>query len=48
MLVGQSLASKLPSLGRIQREKGQGFAATFLSAWLMQLNEILNLNKPMS
>lgn len=40
--------SKSPSIGSISRERGYEFTEAFLSAWMVNLNEILNLNKPMS
>lgn len=48
MIVDDCFESKSPSLAAIQREKGEPFTEAFMAAWLMNLNEILNLNKPMT
>jgi len=47
-LVEECLKSKSPTLARTKREKGLEFTEAFLQAWLINLNEILNLNKPMT
>lgn len=43
-----AIDSKSPSLGTFQREKGKGFTRGYIALWLMYLNNILNLNKPMT
>ncbi|CAL2084895.1 hypothetical protein [Tenacibaculum sp. 190524A02b] len=48
VIVDDCFISNSPSLAAIQREKGEGFTEAFLAAWLINLNEILNLNKPMT
>ncbi|AUC13672.1 hypothetical protein BTO06_00270 [Tenacibaculum sp. SZ-18] len=48
MIIDECFSSKSPSLATIIREKGHQFSEGFLSAWLINLNEILNLNKPMT
>lgn len=48
VVVDDCLMSKSPSLALVCREKGVEFTQAFLSAWLIHLNEILNLNKPMT
>lgn len=47
-IVDDCFESNSPSLAVIQRDKGLDFTEAFLMAWLINLNEILNLNKPMS
>lgn len=37
-----------PTLGTIQREKSRDFTIGLVMGWLVYLNDILNLNKPMS
>lgn len=37
-----------PTLGTIQREKGRDFTEGLIMGWLVYLNKMLNLNKPMS
>jgi hypothetical protein len=37
-----------PTLGTFKREQGIEFTEGLIMAWLMHLNNILNLNKPMS
>lgn len=37
-----------PTLGTIQREKGREFTEGLIMGWLVYLNDILNLNKPMT
>lgn len=37
-----------PTLGTIQREKSRNFTIGLVMGWLVYLNDILNLNKPMS
>jgi hypothetical protein len=37
-----------PTLGTFKREQGKEFTEGLVMAWLMHLNNILNLNKPMS
>lgn len=46
--IDQCLVSASPSLGAIRREIGVEFSEAFLQAWLININEILNLNKPMT
>lgn len=40
--------SKAPSIGALQRENGLKFTQGLINVWLIYLNEMLNLNKPMS
>lgn len=40
--------AKAPSVASVERDFGQGFCHSFLMAWLVYLNEVLNLNKPMN
>lgn len=47
-MVDDCFKSKSPSIAVIQREKGAEFTEGLLGVWLMNLNEILNLNKPMT
>ncbi|WP_372938135.1 hypothetical protein [Seonamhaeicola sp.] len=37
-----------PTIGTMQREKGRVFTEAMVMGWLVYLNELLNLNKPMS
>ena len=46
--VTDAINSPSHSLGKIQREQSKKFTEGLLLVWLMYLNEILNLNKPMS
>ncbi|CAA0193344.1 hypothetical protein [Tenacibaculum maritimum] len=48
VIIDDCFKSKSPSLAAIKREKGESFTEGFMAAWLINLNEILNLNKPMS
>ena len=46
--VTDAMNSSSHSLGKLQREQDKKFTIGLVSAWLIYLNEILNLNKPMS
>ncbi len=46
--VAQAMEAAAPTLGLVQRERGTDFARGFVMAWLVYLNAILNLNKPMT
>ena len=46
--VTDAINSPSHSLGKIQREQSKKFTEGLVLVWLMYLNEILNLNKPMS
>ena len=46
--VNDAINSPSHSLGKIQREQSKKFTEGLVLIWLMYLNEILNLNKPMS
>lgn len=37
-----------PTLAAISREKGRGFSQALVMGWLVYLNDLLNLNKPMT
>lgn len=37
-----------PSIGSLQRIQGKNFTISMIMGWLVYLNELLNLNKPMS
>lgn len=39
---------KAPSLSVVLRDYGKEFTQNFLMVWLVHLNELLNLNKPMT
>ena len=45
--VTDAINSPSHSLGKIQREQSKKFTEGLVLVWLMYLNEILNLNKPM-
>lgn len=46
--ITDALKLKSPTIGSLHREKGKDFASSMVMAWLVYLNELLNLNKPMS
>lgn len=46
--VQEAMNANAPSLGTFQREKGRTFTESLIMAWLVYLNGILNLNKPMT
>lgn len=46
--VDECMESKSPSIGTIIRERGKEFCEGFLLAWILNLNEILNLRRPMT
>jgi hypothetical protein len=48
LTISDCLESKSPSVGQIKREKGKEFSEGFVMLWLAELNEILDLKKPMS
>lgn len=48
VIIDDCFKSKSPSLAAIKREKGEDFIEAFIASWLINLNEILNLNKPMT
>lgn len=39
---------KSVTIGRIKSTKGEGFTTSFLVLWLLYLNDILNLKRPMT
>lgn len=43
-----ALDSKAHSLGKIQREHSKKFTQALIIKWLVYLNDMLNLNRPMS
>lgn len=47
-VVEDCFKSKSPSLASIKRDKGIEFTEAFLMAWLLNLNDILNLKRPMT
>jgi hypothetical protein len=46
--VSDCFESKAPSIGKMQRSQGKSFTNAYMMAWLVYLNEVLGLNKPMS
>ena len=46
--IEQAMSSKAPSIGRFQNEQGRQFTEGLVTFWLLYLNKVLNLNKPMS
>ena len=46
--VTDAINSEAHSIGKIQREQSKKFTEGLIIYWLIYLNEILNLNKPMS
>lgn len=46
--VEMAITMNAPTIGTFQREKGRNFTEGLLMGWLVYLNDILNLNKPMT
>lgn len=46
--IEDAISSKAPSIASFQREHGRQFTEGLVTFWLLYLNKILNLNKPMS
>jgi hypothetical protein len=46
--IENAINADAPTLGTFKREQGKEFTEGLVMAWLMHLNSILNLNKPMS
>jgi len=46
--IQQAIESKAPSVASFQREHGRQFTEGLITFWLLYLNKVLNLNKPMS
>ena len=46
--IEDAISSKGPSIASFQREHGRQFTEGLVTFWLLYLNKILNLNKPMS
>ncbi len=46
--IEDAIGSKAPSIGALQRDNGKKFTQGLVNVWLIYLNEMLNLNKPMS
>lgn len=46
--VEDAINSKSLTIGTFQREKGRNFTEALVAGWLIYLNDILNLNKPMT
>tara|TARA_B100000900_G_scaffold413529_1_gene437742 strand:- start:778 stop:1260 length:483 start_codon:yes stop_codon:yes gene_type:complete len=46
--IEDAINSKAPSIASFQREHGRQFTEGLVTFWLLYLNKILNLNKPMS
>lgn len=46
--LGESINLSSPSINQIKREQGEPFCEKFIMLWLIYLNEMLNLNKPMT
>lgn len=46
--IEKAMNTSAPTLGTLQREKGTDFTIGLLMGWLVYLNDILNLNKPMT
>ena len=46
--VADAINSKAPSLASFKRDQSKDFTVNFVMVWLVYLNNILNLNKPMS
>jgi hypothetical protein len=46
--IEQAMSSNAPSVASFQREHGRQFTEGLITFWLLYLNKVLNLNKPMS
>lgn len=46
--LGEAINLPSPSISQIKREQGKPFCEKFVMLWLIYLNEMLNLNKPMT
>jgi len=46
--IEDAVNSKAPSIASFQRDQGREFTEGLITFWLLYLNKILNLNKPMS
>ena len=46
--LGEAINLPAPSISQIKREQGEPFCEKFIMLWLVYLNEMLNLNKPMT
>lgn len=46
--IEKAMNSKAPTLGTFKREKGKAFTEGLVMGWLAYLNNMLNLNKPMT
>ena len=46
--IQHAITAPAPTLGTLQREKSKDFAIGLTMGWLVYLNDILNLNKPMT
>ena len=46
--LGEAINLPSPSINQIKREQGDTFCEKFIMLWLIYLNEMLNLNKPMT
>lgn len=46
--IDQAINSKSVTIGTFHREKGRDFTEALVAGWLIYLNDILNLNKPMT
>ena len=46
--LGEAINLPAPSISQIKREQGEPFCEKFVMLWLVYLNEMLNLNKPMT
>jgi hypothetical protein len=46
--LGEAINLSSPYINQIKREQGEPFCEKFIMLWLVYLNEMLNLNKPMT
>lgn len=46
--VEMAMNAKAPTIGTFHREKGRSFTEGLIMGWLVYLNDVLNLNKPMT
>ena len=46
--VSDALSRQTLSLVQIKKSKGEAFLRSYISLWLIYLNELLNLNKPLT
>ncbi|HLS12202.1 MAG TPA: DUF6633 family protein [Flavobacteriaceae bacterium] len=46
--IQEAMSTEAPTIGTFHREKSKEFTEAYISLWLIYLNDMLNLNKPLS